>query len=493
MSTGLAFRVSGLLALAGTTIAAACLAWFAAGADMHPYLEVLGGGVVAVAAAYVVWQLDPAYTLSIALLLSPISGNWKDMGIPGPLSPDRLLLIIGISQVLVRAPAMRDRPPLRFHLSHGVLALATAWALTSAFAAGTLFTNSGSAGIIDAFGILPFLAFLVGPVAFRTSRARQVLLVAIVVLASYLGLTVLFEMTHINSLVFPKYILNPDYGIHFGKGRGPFVDAVANGFACFVCAVGCVIAAVSWSRRWSRILAAGVAILCLVGTFLSLERSVWIGAVAATAITMIATPRLRRYAIPAMAAITLGVAGPLLFSSPLRNLATARVNDIGPIWDRENLTVAALNMIKARPLTGFGWDKFQDVSSEYFRQSQNYPLTATTAGIHNYALFYAVGLGLPGATLWAIGLLLGVGGALLRRGPPELAPWRAGLLAIFVMFVIVANSVPPTMFQNLALWLWAGVVSAGVQQPLPASIKRARTPHRHVRTAPSAAKEVSTA
>jgi putative inorganic carbon (hco3(-)) transporter len=438
-----------------------------AGVAGHSSLKYLGAAGAIAVVGYLVWRADPAYTLSLALFLSPIASHWQQLGIPGAVAPDRLLLIGGIGQVLLRAPAMRNRPRLRFHPSHGLLALATLWALSSAFFAHTLFTNTGSAGIIDSFGILPFLAFLIGPVAFRTHRSREALLVAIVALGAYLGLTTVFEMTHINALVFPRYILNPTYGIHYGKGRGPFVDAVANGFACFVCTVGCAIALYTWRRRGPRWVAAVVAILCIVGTFLSLERSVWIGAVVAIVVTMFVTPRLRRYVPAGVAIVVVSVGAPLLASPALRNLVQARLHDVGPVYDRENLTVAAVNMIKARPITGFGWERFQDVSTDYFRQSQNYPLTATTAGIHNYALFYAVGLGLPGATLWAAGLLVGIGSALLMRGPPELAPWRVGLLAIFVVFVVVSNSVPPTLFQNLALWLWAGVVFPADRLVLP--------------------------
>ena len=128
------------------------------------------------------------------------------------------------------------------------------------------------------------------------------------------------------------------------------------------------------------------------------------------------------------------------------------------MWDRQNLTVAALNMISARPLTGFGWSRFQADSAPYFRQSLNYPLTATSIDVHNYFLTYAVELGLIGLLLWMTGLLMGGFGALATRAPPELEPWRMAFLALAVCFLLVANSVPPTVFQNESFWLWAGVL-----------------------------------
>ncbi len=131
------------------------------------------------------------------------------------------------------------------------------------------------------------------------------------------------------------------------------------------------------------------------------------------------------------------------------------------MWDRENLTVAALNMVSARPLLGFGWSRFQAASGPYFQQSQNYPLTATNIDIHNYFLSYAVELGLVGLLIWLAGILMAGFGALATRAPPELEPWRMAFLAIAVCFLLVANSVPPTVFQNEVFWLWAGVLWSG--------------------------------
>ena len=115
-------------------------------------------------------------------------------------------------------------------------------------------------------------------------------------------------------------------------------------------------------------------------------------------------------------------------------------------------------MIAARPLTGFGWATFQQASQPYFQQNANYPLTATQAGVANYFLTYAVSMGLPGAILWTTGLLIGGLGALFKRGPPEMDAWRTAFLGLAICFLIVANFVPPTLFQNLLFWLWAGLL-----------------------------------
>jgi putative inorganic carbon (HCO3(-)) transporter len=424
------------------------------------YVPVVGA-VALVSMIVVAWKVDPAYTLSAALFLSPFAGNWPELGVPGALSPDRLLLAGGIIAVLLRAPPIADRPRLQVSGAHWALALAVIYAVVSALIAGTLVHRDALFKLVDAFGIMPFAVFLVAPLAFRTERQRRVLLVTFVALGAYLGLTTLFETVKLDALVFPKYILDPNYGIHADRGRGPFVDAVANGLALYTCAVTSVIAVISWEDRRSRVLAAAVGLLCAVGTFLSLERSVWIGAVLGTGVAMLATRRARRALVPVAAAAAVAIVAALVLIPGLSARVTKRTNDKMTVWDRKNLARAAVNMVEAKPLLGFGWSRFTRDSADYFQQASDYPLTATKAGIHNTPLTYAVELGLVGATLWALGLLLGIGGALASRGPPDLAAWRIGLLAIFTTTLFVLNAVPPTTWPNRSLWLIAGVVYAG--------------------------------
>lgn len=411
--------------------------------------------------AVVVWRVAPAYTLSAAIFLTPFAGNWPRLGVPGPLSPDRLLLAGGILAVLLRAPPIADRPRLRLGPAHWALALAVVYGLVSAFVAGTLTDRDDLLKLVDAFGIMPFLVFLVAPLAFRTRQQRGVLLATFVALGAYLGLTTLFETLKLDALVFPSYILDPKYGIHSGRGRGPFVDAVANGLALYTCAVMCAIAATTWRARRARAAAGAVALLCIVGTLLCLERSVWIGAALGTFVAMLATPRTRRALVPIAAAAAIAIVAALALIPGLSEQATKRTNDKQTLWDRRNLARAAVNMVEAKPLLGFGWARFTKDSSDYFQQAFDYPLTATRAGVHNTPLTYAVELGLLGTTLWVLGLVLGIASALMSRGPPDLAAWRVGLLAVAAASLFVLNAVPPTTWPNRALWLLAGVAYAG--------------------------------
>ena len=139
-------------------------------------------------------------------------------------------------------------------------------------------------------------------------------------------------------------------------------------------------------------------------------------------------------------------------------------------------------MVEARPLLGFGWNRFADVSPPYFWQSADRPLTAVgpqscdslpaaarrttdgsrpicTAPSHNAYLSNAAELGLIGVTLWVVATVVAIGGAIFRRGPPGLWPWRAGLFAMAIMWGVVAFFTPlEGPFSPVVLWTWAGIV-----------------------------------
>ena len=71
-------------------------------------------------------------------------------------------------------------------------------------------------------------------------------------------------------------------------------------------------------------------------------------------------------------------AGTIAVVPGLAQNVQTRESSQGPIWDRLNLSRAALNMAEARPLVGFGWDRFKAVGTDYFQQA-DFPFTAELA------------------------------------------------------------------------------------------------------------------
>jgi O-antigen ligase len=183
--------------------------------------------------------------------------------------------------------------------------------------------------------------------------------------------------------------------------------------------------------------------------------------VVAAVVAMLAVKQWRKYLLPGAVLVVLGVLAALALVPGLQAKADARLNDESPVWDRYNTNNAAINMIETRPLFGFGWQTFPTTGPDYMRQADKYPITTHTLEVHNVFLSHAAELGLVGSILWLGALLSAIGGALLRRGPPELHAWRIGLLAIFAAFMSVAMFGPLSYpFPNALLWTWAGIAGA---------------------------------
>jgi putative inorganic carbon (HCO3(-)) transporter len=438
---------------------------FAAAATGHleaSRFGVLAAGIAGLSGVYLAWHVAPAYVFSVAIALSVFAGNWGGMGLPNGAAPDRFVLLVGILALLFRSPGAGERRLPRFRAAHWALVGTSVYAIASALVVGTLLTSDGGFRLLDRLGLVPFAMFFLAPVVFRSQRERMILLATLVGIGAYLGLTALFQTIGVPSLVFPKYILDPSFGLHFDRARGPFVEAEANGLALYGCGVAAVVASVIWKRTGPRLFAIVTAVLCAAGTLFTLQRAVWIGAALATLLALVGFQQLRRYVVIAAVVLPAIVLISFAVVPGLESKALTRAQDERPVWDRQNLNAAAIRMIEARPLLGFGWQQFHTHSPEYFQQASTYPLTGTKEPLHSAFLSNAVELGIPGTILWLVAIVLAVGGAIARRGPPALEPWRIGLLAYAVMWIVVANFTPlERPFVSILLMVWAGVVWAG--------------------------------
>jgi putative inorganic carbon (hco3(-)) transporter len=438
-------------------------------------LAVIGLGVVVVLAT-----LELSTIFSLALVAAVFSGHTELLPVPVP--PDRIIFAVGLGKLAwlawlaPRQPGDPDEVPPHpgFGLTHWLIIVVSAYALVSTAWAIDDQTRSSIFELVDRLGLYPFLAFVIAPVVFATERARRHLAVALTCLGAYLGVTAVFEVIGPQALVFPRYIVDPTVGLAFGRARGPFVEAGTNGLAIFAAGVSALL--LLWTvrplSRGVRVLLAGVAALCTIGILLTLTRQVWLGTGLALIVVALTSARGRRLLVPAVAAIAILVGGAYLFAPGVKAKVTERAGDKTPVWDRLNLSNAAIRMFEEKPMLGWGWNGFRTNSRDFFRQADDYPMTTPGTGVHNVFLANLVDLGMVGTALWAFALVAGVGGALWRIPPPELLPWRTALLALAVAWLTVANLSPlNTSFPNTILWLWAGIVWRPRRAPEPVPVR----------------------
>jgi putative inorganic carbon (hco3(-)) transporter len=423
---------------------------------------------------YLALTVDAAWLLSAGILSTMFAGNWESLGLDLRLGPHRVFLAVGILAVLLRAPPVRDRPRLQLDHVHFLMAAAAGFALVSAYVAGTLQGERSQQILIDQFGLLPFVLFAIAPVAFHKQRQRMILLGSLVAAGAYLSVSALLEKLELYDLLWPSYIGNPYAGGHFGRARGPFVEAAAMGLALYGCAVAAAIALVVWKRPAARALAAAVLVAAPVGALLTVTRAVWLAAVVGTVVTLVSTPALRRFFVPVAAAGVVGVLVAFAAIPGLAGDAEQRQKDKTPLYDRQNTNEAGLRMLADKPFLGVGWHLPNPELEPYFRQHENRPLTGYRAGLHNIYLYYAAGLGLIGFGLWLGALLLAFGRALGPGGTPQLAAWKTGLKAIAVAWLIVGATSPAHYpFITYLVWAWAGIAT-GLPALAPAATAAAR-------------------
>ncbi len=407
----------------------------------------------------------PAYLWLIlaGLVLNVFSGNSALLGFP--IGPDRLCFAVGFALLLLDRPTWRG-VRLRVRPVHVAMAAVLAVTIWSAWAHGSLLSSYGFYALLDRMA-LPYAFFVLAPVLFGTVRRRDLLLRVLVLTGLYLGVTAFLEIVGPQSLVFPRFIMDPAVGIQFGRARGPFLGSEADGLAMVACGLAAGLGASRWRRAW-RLLAGATVVACALGCLLTLTRSIWLGAILAVLLACGTDRRLRRL-LPAIGAlVAVGVLVALVVVPGLSGSVTGRAGNERSVNDRQNTNAAALRVIERHPLEGLGWVQFLEKGTEYVRQSPEYPVTNVRIEVHNVALGRAAELGLPGGLLWVSTVLAGpvlvaigrAGGRRPRAVAPDAHGWRLVLIGVLVSWGTAALLSPlPYPFPNLVMWLVAGVAA----------------------------------
>lgn len=406
-------------------------------------------------------QLLPTILLVVALCLEVFSGHTAELGLP--ISPDRVLMLLALGCLTLKVLAWRQPRLVRWRAVHLAMLVALSYAFLSALIAGTFFTDRGFFTWFDQFGVFPFLLATLAPLVLHDQKQRRFLLVALTVVGAYLALTALFESLGLDALVRPQYILDPTVGYQAGRARGPFTESVALGMSLFMCGTASLLLASQlWARRRPWSLVAGlVTVLCAVGILLTLTRAVWLASVVGAAAAL-CTRRLRRFAPATAVAALLLVAGALVVVPGLRADIldrTATPESQLSVWDRYNTNQAAVRIVSEEPLTGIGWRRFIQVGLDYQVQAVDRPILYSPIDVHNVVLGYAAELGVLGAGLWLLVVVLLFARAVATPAPQDLEPWRIGLVAVGTLWFVTSNFGPvPYPFPNHLLWLWGGLV-----------------------------------
>ncbi len=279
---------------------------------------------------------------------------------PVPLTADRLLLVILVAQYVVyRRWGWAEPKPVTkgdwlLGAFLGVLILNT-------FTHDFRVERWRPAAFLIFFYLMPAVMYWIARQTHWSERAAGWLFGSLAGFGLYVALTAVAETHGWWQFVFPRYITSPEFSEFFGRGRGPFLNPVANGI---VQSVGLCAALLWWPRlrRRGQLLLLAAMPLFAWGIYSTLTRSVWMGAgLGVLVVVGLATPKAWRAAVVASALVGSLLVAAVSWESlmtfkrdkGLDAELTAESAKLRPI-----LALVAWHMFLDRPLLGCGFGQY---------------------------------------------------------------------------------------------------------------------------------------
>jgi O-antigen ligase len=369
---------------------------------------------------------------------------------------DRVAFAVLVVGVALRAALMRRRFLVWERASWPMVGLTL---LAMASVIGQRFDNQ-TWSLLAAKFVVPFALFhLAAQVFTDEKRLRHFEIFALSVLA-YLSFTSVAFLSGANSLIFPRFILDPSLGYHADRARGPLLQAVANGVSLNLLGIVAVHAYLRRSiRGWKAVALLASLPLAILAT---MTRAVWVS-FAATLIALAFLSKSRKLLLAcATIAIVAGgsLVGILCFDNQ-RHAFTDRLQESGPVDYRRAVYAGGWQMFLERPLTGWGVNQMPAELAEHvsgYHERELFP--------HNTYLELLVEHGVVGLALylWLMWELLS-----LRKGavPPaeehgflNRSFHRIWPLLLAVYWINAAVVVMNYQFVNGLVFTMAGVLAA---------------------------------
>lgn len=276
---------------------------------------------------------------------------------------------------------------------------------------------------------------------------------AMIGLGVYLSVTALLEVAGIHALIFPRFIINSPMQEFLGRGRGPFLNPIANGIVLTICLASSLV----WWNQFDhkqRIGILGFSALMLIGIFCTLTRSVWLSAgIVSLGFLWFFSPKKLKAGLM----MTVPVAGFLFFTvgkdkinSFKRDKNVSQADMAESIQLRPLLAVIAGRMIEDKPFFGHGFRQYQQTKRIYhFRDNSNLPVQKVLPFVqHNVFLAYGVDLGLVGLALYLSLLAFWSWKAtwlLIDKNSPGHAKQAAAILLCIIICIVING-----MFHDVA-------------------------------------------
>jgi len=337
--------------------------------------------------------------------------------------------------------------------------------------------------------VLPAALYWIARGSVGEQRGTSLVLKVLCCFGFYLGVTGLAEAAGQWWLVYPKYIADPEVGLHFGRARGPMVHSMRYGLYL----AACLVAGLVWGleaprRRWYVWLL--LIPLLVAAIYLTKTRTVWLGAAAGVLVVSVLAVR-GRACVAVLGLALLG--GTLVVATQLDSIVGLKRE--GTVADtrqsvsmRASFAYVSWKMFLDRPILGFGFGQFAAAKQPYLND-RSVPLQLQAIreyGHHNMFLSLLTEVGIVGLALYlALLALWARAGWRLAHSVQARERRSFGLLMLGVLAVAVCqmmgHEISYTPLEHSLIFLVAALgVSLTSSDSLLASLRRASSSARRL-------------
>ncbi len=350
--------------------------------------------------------------------------------------------------------------------------------LISLISSGTIYDREQGLKLNTFFSgfVIPFSVFFLGKHVVDNEQKIKKIFQLMLLIGIYLAITGIFEHFRLTSLVWPRYIMNPNVGIHYmtGRARGPFVQAGVNGTVLGMIFALSIYLIIHKFKSLSKIFYGILIGMIPVTIFLTYTRSVWLGFVLSLLIIPLFYPRLRKiFLLGLLLLVTIVIVNWSNVVSTDRSVGG--VGEPSPVYQRINLYNASAKMFFEKPIFGFGFYNFEKFSRQYLIKDYETPIRAQVQGAHDTLVKILVELGLIGLIpLLLVYFNIYRHSVKLYRYFPSTPFLGKGLVVMFwaASIIYIVNMQLFKMFQHLfpnsVIFLLAGII-VGLNQRVSAN------------------------
>jgi O-antigen ligase len=246
--------------------------------------------------------------------------------------------------------------------------------------------------------LFPFVVFIFSKNYIIDEDDVMVILHALYFFGIYLCITSIFEYANLRQFIFPRYIVNPDIGIHIDRARGPLLNAAFNGVGILVGFI-CGIHLLGKKTGLTRICYILSLLLFFPAIFFTLTRSVYLGLLIAVSILIkwykTSSSKWKLISLPLTLVVIVGFINlPRFFSTDRRQGGVYQVEEVAI---RMALIQQSIYLFSIHPFAGVGLAQFIPASLKEYKGRVSFIAESSEQQMqHNHLLGLAVELGAAG-------------------------------------------------------------------------------------------------